>query len=889
MQKEKLDYISILKEIPGFATLKPEHLEKIASIVDVQEYPYGSFVFREGDAGDAFYVILNGKVKIFVTNKENAELTLSILVPLASFGEIEFITGGPREISARVEEDTKLLVINKYVFDAITEHDPSLTKFFINILAQRLRTDTERAVARLSREQELKQFWTEKDTRESYIIKGRSKHIQKLRSFAERVTENNLPVMLIGEKGTGKLALASYIYEKNRYKQNRFITVDCSAISKDFTGQGGRSLETSEIMSGILQESTLFGRLKSSLSFANTNELGYMEVAEGGTIVIENIEELSLGVQNKLLTYLKTGFYKRIGSNESIKSNVRVILTCGADIEELVKNGYFSKELYNFLLPQSIVLVPLRERKKDIHELVEHFIEKHNETEGKSIMAMTKDAMNILLGYDWPNNIDELEEVTHRAVSLCTGNTLTPSHISLGQISTETTGIGFNLLKFERIRRFISSKLYPNAFRIAMETIYFLVIFLLLSDFNGYAKNTSLLVWAIGWPVIVTSLLLTSRLFCGLCPFSGTAEMVQKILNLRLKLPNFIKRQGPYIGVFGFVLILCAEHITDMPNYPLATAVLLLSIMGFTVIFYVLYSSASWCRYICPLGLMNGIYSKLSVIEIRANTSVCYSQCKYPACYKGTDEDKGCPMNLGVFNMYTNEDCTMCGQCIKNCKHDAISLNLRIPAAELVRDSGLNSYREGSTFAIAFFVPVLIAVVLAVNFRKLSLYDHFSTNINSEVVHYALIIISFYVLCFGLIWLGAIAFRKSSSEGSSLVRLVWYTCTFIPIAFAGEVSNHIITFINGFGQILPVVNLQFGSYKLSVLNHQASTEMVKFLQIMIIITGTIASMYIGKKVVKKITKMQVWNKVLSIYFVNFVFCGLLIFVFLLRDGLLTVW
>ena len=287
-------------------------------------------------------------------------------------------------------------------------------------------------------------------------------------------------------------------------------------------------------MLGLLQESTLFGHLKGSLTFANTNELGYIEVAEGGTIVIENIDELTLSVQNKLLTYLKTGFFKRIGSNEQIKSNVRVIFTCGTDIEELVKNGYFSKELYNFLIPQSIVLIPLRKRKRDIHELVEHFIEKHNESEGKKIMAMTKEAMNILLDYNWPNNIDELEEIIHRAVNLADGDTLTPSHISLSPISTEKTGIGLNLLKFEYIRRFILSKLFPNVFRIANVIIFFSVIWLLLFDFNGYARNTSLLVWAICWPLIIISLLLTSRLFCGLCPFRTIAEKVQKIMSVTI-------------------------------------------------------------------------------------------------------------------------------------------------------------------------------------------------------------------------------------------------------------------------------------------------------------------------------------------------------------------
>lgn len=883
MKKEKPDYISILKGIPGFDVLESEQLKKIAAIVNIREYPYGDFVFKENDVSDAFYVILDGKVRIFVTSKEDADMTLSVLGPMDSFGEIGFVSGNPRVASVRVERDSKLIVIKKYAFDMITEDDPSLTRCLINTLAQRLRADTERSVAKLSKMQELEEFWAEKETGKSYVLKGRSKYIQNLRSFAEKTVENNLPVLLIGEKGTGKSTLASYIYEKNRHKQNKFITTDCSSIPQISTGQDGISQKTDEIMLGLLQESTIFGHLKGSLTFAKTNELGYIEVAEGGTIVIENIDELTLSVQNKLLTYLKTGLFKRIGSNEQIKSNVRVIFTCGTDIEELVNHGYFRKELYDFLIPQSIVLIPIRKRKRDIHELVEHFIEKHNESEGKKVMAMTKEAMNILLDYDWPNNIDELEGVIRRAVSLCEEYAITPSHISLGPISTETTGIGFNLLKLEPIRRFILSKLYPNVFRVATEIIYFLVIWLLLFDFNGYAENTSLLVWGIGWPLIVISLLLTSRLFCGLCPFRAIAEMIQKIINLKLKSPDFIKTYGPYIGVFGFALILCSEHITDMPNYPLATAILLLSILGFTVIFYILYGSASWCRYICPLGLMNGIYSKLSIIEIRANTNVCYSECKHPACYKGTDEEKGCPMNLGVFNMYTNEDCILCGQCIKNCKYDAVHLNLRAPAAELVQDSGLNSYREGANSAIAFFIPMLIAVVLAINLRKLSLYHHFSTKINSEVIHYTLICLSFYFLCLGLIWLGAIALKESNLEGSALERLVWYTCTFIPIAFAGEVANHVITFINGFGQILPVVHLHFGSYEFSILNQQASTEMVKLLQIMIIITGTVASIFIGKKVVKKMTKTQGWNRFWSIYFVNFVFCGLFIFIFIMRD------
>ncbi len=216
MKKEKTDYISILKDIPGFDALEPEQLKKIAAIVNIQEYPYGDFVFKESDVSDAFYVILDGKVRIFVTSKEDADMTLSVLGPMDSFGEIGFISGNLRVASARVERDSKLLVIKKYVFDMITECDPSLTRCLINTLAQRLMADTERSVAKLSRVQELEKFWAEKETGKTYVLKGRSKHIQSLRSFAEKTVENNLPVLLIGEKGTGKSTLASYIYEKKQ-------------------------------------------------------------------------------------------------------------------------------------------------------------------------------------------------------------------------------------------------------------------------------------------------------------------------------------------------------------------------------------------------------------------------------------------------------------------------------------------------------------------------------------------------------------------------------------------------------------------------------------------------------------------------------------------------
>ncbi|MGR3317627.1 MAG: sigma 54-interacting transcriptional regulator, partial [Candidatus Anammoxibacter sp.] len=317
---ENIDYISILKNIPEFSLTDPEHLQKLASIVNIKEYPSGSIVFRENEMGDAFYIILSGEIKVFVNNEEDVEVTLLMLYSTDSFGEIGFITGKPRSASAKTVKDSKLLVIKKNDFDEVLEHEPALTKTFINILGNRLKTGNERAFEQSNRKHELKQFWVEKGELKPIALVGRSKHIQQLKDFALKAAENKIPVLLIGEKGSGKQSRAQYIFEHSKRNHERYLTVDCSSIRQVSTDNEGDVQKTNDILLGLSQESTLFGHLKNALPFAKTRRLGYIEVTEGGTIVIENVESLTSGMQNKFLMYLKTGFYMRIGSSKQIKS-----------------------------------------------------------------------------------------------------------------------------------------------------------------------------------------------------------------------------------------------------------------------------------------------------------------------------------------------------------------------------------------------------------------------------------------------------------------------------------------------------------------------------------------------------------------------------------------
>ncbi len=194
-------------------------------------------------------------------------------------------------------------------------------------MTQQLCTGTEATVEQPEDRQKLKQIWLEKDTQEPPILIGRSRHAQQLRSFAETAAENDFPVLLIGEKGTGKLALSRYIHLKSKRKLNGFTTVDCASLQQNNHDQESKEHETNDITLGISQESALFGHLMGFRSFSNTKRLGYIEAAEGGSIVIKNVAELTSSVQKKLLICLQTGFYKCVGSNERIRSNVKMLFT----------------------------------------------------------------------------------------------------------------------------------------------------------------------------------------------------------------------------------------------------------------------------------------------------------------------------------------------------------------------------------------------------------------------------------------------------------------------------------------------------------------------------------------------------------------------------------
>ncbi|NTW07760.1 MAG: sigma 54-interacting transcriptional regulator, partial [Syntrophaceae bacterium] len=237
-------------------------------------------------------------------------------------------------------------------------------------------------------------------------IIGQSDGLKYVLYRAEQVAPANTTVLILGETGTGKELIAAAIHNMSPRKERPLITVNCAALPTN------------------LIESELFGREKGAFTGADTRRIGRFEVAHGSTLCLDEIGELPLELQAKLLRVIQHGEFERLGSSHTTKVDVRIVATTNRDLEEEVRKGRFRQDLYYRLNVFPITVPPLRQRKEDIPLLVEAFIARYARKLGKQITSVQKKMMKTLQEYPWPGNVRELESVLERAVILCPGPVL---------------------------------------------------------------------------------------------------------------------------------------------------------------------------------------------------------------------------------------------------------------------------------------------------------------------------------------------------------------------------------------------------------------------------------------------------------------------------------
>ena len=249
---------------------------------------------------------------------------------------------------------------------------------------------------------------------------GKGEGMKRVFEIISTVSNRDTTILIQGESGTGKELTAGAIHYNSNRKDGPFIKVSCAALNKE------------------ILESELFGHEKGSFTGAIKTRRGRFELADGGTIFLDDVDDIPLEMQVKLLRVLQEREFERVGGEETIPVNVRVICATKKDLKKLVQEGSFRQDLYYRLHVVTVQLPPLRERKEDIPLLVTYFIKKYATHQRVSVNSISPETLNLLLSYNWPGNIRELENVIEHAVAFCTSDTIIPKNLPGNLLERET-------------------------------------------------------------------------------------------------------------------------------------------------------------------------------------------------------------------------------------------------------------------------------------------------------------------------------------------------------------------------------------------------------------------------------------------------------------------
>jgi len=256
-------------------------------------------------------------------------------------------------------------------------------------------------------------------------IIGRSKEIRGVLDMVSAVSARKGSVLICGESGTGKELVARAIHESSPRSKGPFIKINCAALSD-----------------GVM-ESELFGHEKGAFTSAMAKRVGRFELANEGTLFIDEVADMPMATQIKLLRVLQEREFERVGGNETIRVDVRIVAATNRDLAKEIKEKQFREDLYYRLNVIQINMPPLRKRRGDIPLLVSHFIEKFNEEEGHNIRGVTKEAMQVLMNYDWPGNIRELENALSSAMTLAKDRFVEAKYLPSSVLFGSSTDEGF--------------------------------------------------------------------------------------------------------------------------------------------------------------------------------------------------------------------------------------------------------------------------------------------------------------------------------------------------------------------------------------------------------------------------------------------------------------
>ncbi|MEE4243671.1 MAG: sigma 54-interacting transcriptional regulator, partial [Desulfopila sp.] len=681
----KLEQNMIRQRLSDSALFRNVYDSALPTILDAAhqlDIDQGQYVFRQGESARGFYLVVSGEAELTVNMEDGEPLIVGRIRSGGHFGETSLLNHCCHATNARALTDLILAYYEKEIFQSLLLANTAISQQLCCSLAQRLRVSFhDHAGLAVSLQKKTRGLDHNLDS--TFFVppplepggrKGsNNQHRLRLpestlsRQIANaviRFTSNLEPVLLTGETGTGRRMIAHEIHRAGIGK-GPYVEMDI------------RSIDPMKL------EEELFGYDQEDPAFTQIDQLGLFERLHGGTVVLYNAERLEPDFQRQLASILRKKTFSKIGGEALMTLRTRIILICTDAHSRQDGQNRLLPELYSCVAKQYFQAAPLRMHRRDIPRLVHYYLKRYNRQYGKNITQVDDRTMGMFMNYEWPGNLTEMASVIQRAVIIGRNNEALTDQMLLGVPRSEGKW-EFNLLRLHRVHRFITSRYFPALPRAIMGIFFIMVLLILFFGPENGEKNIGLtLSWVVGWPLLIFAFFFFARTWCSVCGLSFPGWVAQHVLKPQRPTPQLIRHASGWIMTILCIILFWIEIAWDAYQSPRLTAWIIFTITLGALFCSMLYKRRVWCRYLCPLGAINALFSMPSILELRSNTHMCLNRCTDHLCYTGDGGSAGCPMFRHPFLVDNNRDCILCGQCIKNCRLNSIHLNLRLAPQEL--------------------------------------------------------------------------------------------------------------------------------------------------------------------------------------------------------------
>jgi len=834
-----------LQERTVLGILDREPISAIANLIEEKVIPANEPLVTEATPPEALYILLEGKLESNSKDKNNPTFNCGLL-PGAVVNLQELVLDELTKCSITTLSECRFWVVPTPKFKELIAEYPQIQAAISRQLVQEVAQLTSALINEQERSIALRPYLVTKAQRG---VVGTSRYAVKLREQIRKAADTRESILIFGEPGLEKDNIAALIHFGSDFRRQPIIKLNC----------------------GILQLSgaDLFGRAG--------GKPGLITWLGEGTLILNNIQETPPELLPKLAEFIANRTYKpttRAGEPEAeaYTSQARILII-SEQTQPLIQRA----------VDQTIKVPPVRVRKSDIKAQVEYYISLYARSAGIGKPKVTPEALRRLQSYDFPGNLKELKSLVERAI-VQAGEARELTEEIFWSADNKKKRFRFNLLNaYPKLRTFLRSSWYPDWINYGVTLPAFaLIIAVLFLGPQTRDRNFVLnLFWAWWWPFFLFLFPFLGRIWCAFCPFMIYGEVTQK-LSLWLfprKLQSWPRQQaekwGGWFLFTMFTLIFLWEELWDLENTAYLSACLLLLITAGAMICSAIFERRFWCRYLCPIGGMNGLFAKLSMTELRAQQGICSATCTTYQCYKGGlqkgegMETNGCPLYSHPAQLEDNRDCVLCMTCLKACPHRSVEFNLRPPAIELWTTHVPRSYEVALLFLLlgGVYLHRLPEIQQVMNLQ-LDLTDFGQ---HSELSLLALIIpVIVPFIAYGLMQLFYrlnCYIKNLKNQNINIIKpkpFLELAYGYLPLILGGSLAHYLRLALNEAGRILPVTFATFGWNGASLPILVAHPAVIAFLQGTTLFFSTLLTVLLTQKIARQPLRCLFWQHLAAI-------------------------